>query len=82
MRERLSRYARHERESVYTSGICTIKCGINTHEQKDRGGKEEGMGESKTEIDNAPRWVTVGDAEGSHGGREKGGDYERAGRSW
>jgi len=40
------------------------------------------MGESKTEIDNAPRWVTVGDAEGSHGGREKGGDYERAGRSW
>lgn len=67
---------------MYTSGICTIKCGINTHEQKDRGGKEEGMGESKTEIDNAPRWVTVGDAEGSHGGREKGGDYERAGRSW
>lgn len=46
-------------------------------------GKGGGYGrERKTEIDNAPRWVTVGDAEGSHGGREKGGDYERAGRSW
>lgn len=45
------------------------------------GGEEEGMDESKMEIDNAPRWMTVGDAEGSHGGREKGGDYERAGRS-
>lgn len=45
-------------------------------------GKGGGYGrERKTEIDNAPRWVTVGD-EGSHGGREKGGDYERAGRSW
>lgn len=45
------------------------------------GGEEDVDGERKTEIDNAPRWLTVGDAVGSHGGREKGGDYERAGRS-
>jgi len=39
-----SRVTRVTRESVYTSGICTIKCGINTHEQKDRGGNLRGEG--------------------------------------
>lgn len=81
MRERLSRYARHERACIRT-GICTIKCGINTHEQKDRGGNLRGRGGGYgREQDGDRQRASLGDAEGSHGGREKGGDYERAGRS-
>lgn len=36
MRERFSRYARHESD-VHTYA-CTIKCGINTHERVGSGG--------------------------------------------
>lgn len=38
MRERFSRYARHESD-VYMY-VCTIKCGINTHERERERGRE------------------------------------------
>lgn len=45
MRERFSRYARHESD-VYMY-VCTIKCGINTYERErefaECGGYDRGM---------------------------------------
>lgn len=83
MRERGSRVTLVTRAMYIRTYVCTIKCGINTHDRVDRGGKgefEEGDGDRQR----AP----LGDAgkEASHGGRggrdeREGGDYERADRS-
>lgn len=67
MRESGSRVTLVTRAMYIRTYVCTIKCGINTHDRVARGGSLR----RETEIDNAPRWVDAGE-EASHGGRAGG----------
>lgn len=94
MRERFSRYARHESD-VYMY-VCTIKCGINTYERErefaECGGYDRGMEGERQRISERARerettltrlrWMTrrVTRRVPTVGGRKES-VYERTGRS-
>lgn len=59
MRERGSRVTLVTRAMYIRTYVCTIKCGINTHDRVDGSGGGGSL-RRETEIDNAPRWVTLG----------------------